>query len=68
MVKVKLNRICIYPKDVQRITGKSEKSGSRLLKKIREQMGKKDHQFITTEEFANYTGIAQKLIEEYLAD
>ncbi|MBI9065111.1 MAG: hypothetical protein JEZ14_24215 [Marinilabiliaceae bacterium] len=49
MVKVKLNRICIYPKDVQRITGKSEKSGRRLLKKIRKQLGKEKHRFITTE-------------------
>ena len=68
MVKVKFNRICIYPKDVQRITGKSEKSGQRLLKKIREHLGKNNHQFITTEEFANYTGISMELIELYLAD
>jgi len=67
-MKVKLKRICVYPKDVQRITGKSEKSGQRLLKKIREQLGKNDHQFITTDEFANYTGIAPELIEQYLAD
>jgi len=63
-----LNRICIYPKDVQRITGKSEKSGRRLLKKIREQLGKENHQFITTEEFANYTGISLEMIQQYLTD
>jgi len=65
---IKLNRICIYPKDVQRITGKSEKSGRRLLKKIREQLGKEEHQFITTEEFADYTGITSELIQQYLTD
>ncbi len=65
---VKLNRICIYPKDVQRITGKSEKSGRRLLKKIREQLGKDKHQFITTEEFASYTDIAPELMQQYLTD
>jgi len=53
---------------VQRITGKSEKSGQRLLKKIREQLGKEEYQFITTEEFANFTGIAPELIEQYLVD
>ena len=68
MVKVKLNRICIYPKDVQRITGKSEKSGRRLLKKIRERLGKENHQFITTGEFASYTGITPELINQYLTD
>lgn len=65
---VKLNRVCIYAKDVQRITGKSEKSGQRLLNKIRKQLGKQNHQFITSEEFANYAGINVETIEEYLQD
>ena len=30
-----VKRICIYPKDVQRITGKSERYGRLLLAKIR---------------------------------
>jgi len=68
MMKVKLNRICIYPKDVQRISGKSEKSHRCLLKKIREHLGKEKHQFITTEELANYTGISLELIQQYLTD
>ncbi len=65
---VKLNRVCIYAKDVQRITGKSEKSGQRLLNKIRKQLGKQNHQFITSEEFADYSGINVALVEEYLQD
>ncbi len=53
---------------MQRITGKSEKSGQRLLKKIREQLDKENHQFITAEEFADYTGITSELIQQYLTD
>ncbi len=68
MRSFKTTRICIYPKDVQRLTGKSEKSGRRLLKKIREELGKEDHQFITTEEFAKYTGINKETINQYLLD
>ena len=65
---MKLSRVCIYPKDVQRITGKSEKSGQRLLKKIRKELGKEDHQFITKDEFATYSGISNEVIAEYLMD
>lgn len=63
---MKLSRICIYPKDVQRITGKSEKTSRRLLQKIRKSLGKEPHQYITTEEFAKYTGIEAHLIQNYL--
>ncbi len=67
-MSIKTDRVCIYPKDIQRITGKSEKSGQRLLRRIRVQLGKEDHQFVTADEFASYTGISLDLILEYLAD
>ncbi|MBR8534053.1 hypothetical protein KDU71_00645 [Carboxylicivirga sediminis] len=63
-----LTRLCIYPKDVQRITGKSEKSSRRILQNIKGVLGKKEHQFITSEEFAIYTGIDANLVREYLVD
>jgi len=63
-----LQRSCIYPKDVQRITGKSERSGRRLLTKIRQELGKASHQFITVEEFAKYTGLPVSTIRQYLVD
>ncbi len=65
---MRLKRSCIYPKDVQRITGKSERSGRRLLKRIKEEMGKLEHQFITVEEFATYTGIPMETVSEYITD
>ncbi len=52
-----LQRICIYPKDIMRITGKSERYGRKLLEKIREKNQKEVHQFITIKEFCSYTGI-----------
>lgn len=60
-------RLCIYPKDVQRITGKTDRYGRKLLKKIRETLRKDDHQFVTLEEFCNYTGLQIDTIEKYLA-
>ncbi len=63
-----LKRSCIYPKDVQRITGKSERSGRRLLQKIKGELGKQEHQFVTIEEFATYTGINPDLVRQYIVD
>jgi hypothetical protein len=63
---MKANRIIIYPKDVQRITGKSERYGRSLLKRIKDHFKKDDHQFITVDEFCTYTGIKHELVNEYL--
>lgn len=65
---MKLTRSCIYPKDIQRITGKSERSGRRLLQKMKEEYRKEHHQFITLEEFAEYTGISLEVVKEYIND
>ncbi len=65
---MKLTRLCIYPKDVQRITGKSEKTSRRLLQAIKTNLGKQEHQFITLDEFAQHTGIDANLVREYLVD
>lgn len=53
-----MTRLCIYPKDVQVITGRSERWGRILLKKIKEQFSKQDHQFVTVDEFCKYTGLS----------
>jgi len=65
---MKLNRTIIYPKDIQRITGKSERTGRRILDRIRELKGKDKHQLITVSEFANYTGIDLETVQDYITD
>jgi hypothetical protein len=35
---MKTTRICIYPKDIQRITGRSERYGRKQLERIREHL------------------------------
>ena len=59
-------RLCIYPKDVQRITGKSDRYGRKLLKKIKDSLKKADHQFVTVEEFCIYTGLQIDTVGQYL--
>ncbi len=50
-------RVCMYPKDVQRIMGKEYTQARRYLKKIKEHLNKEDHQYISVEEFCKYTGL-----------
>lgn len=66
-MKMQQTRLCIYPKDVQRITGKSERYGRMLLQKIKEYFEKEEHQFVTVEEFCLYTGIKKDEVVLFLA-
>ena len=65
---MKTNRIIIYPKDVQRITGKSERTGRAILTKIKKVKDKARHQYITINEFAEYTGLSIEEITSFLLD
>ena len=50
-------RVCIYPKDIQRITGKSYRQSIRLMQKIRKDLRKQENEFVSIEEFCNYTSL-----------
>ncbi len=66
-MKTHQTRLCVYPKDVQRITGKSERYGRMLLQKIRLYFSKEEHQFVTVEEFCSYTGFKKEDVILFLA-
>jgi len=61
-------RIIIYPKDVQRITGRTERWGRNFLKKIKASRLKSDQQFVSIQEFAEFTGLSVDLIRQQLVD
>ena len=63
---MRLKRIIIYPKDIQRITGKSERFGRKLIRDIKCHLKKDDHQLVTIEEFSTFTGIDQELIYPFI--
>ena len=63
---MELKRIIIYPKDVQRITGRSERYCRKLLCRIKKQYAKEQHQFVSIDDFAGYTGLSTDLIKSYL--
>lgn len=58
-----MKRICIYPKDIQIITGKSDRYGRSVIKKIKEVLNKESHQLVTVDEFCEFMGIEISKVE-----
>lgn len=63
---MRINRLIIYLKDVQRITGKSARYSRQLLDRIRERKSKTKQQFVSINEFAEFTGLSMKEVASYL--
>jgi ribosomal protein S3 len=59
-------RVVIYTKDVENITGKKNKAARRLLQKVREQSGKTNEELITIHEFCQFTGIPEAVVRPFL--
>ena len=67
-MKTENKRLCIYPKDIQRITGKSYRQSIRLLQKIRKDLKKLENEFVSIEEFCNYTSLKQEQVMTLIVD
>ena len=67
-MKPRLTRLCIYPKDIQRITGKSERYSRALLQTIKKSLNKSDHQLLSLEEFSTYIGLPLESIRTFITD
>lgn len=67
-MKTENKRLCIYPKDIQRITGKSYRQSIRLLQKIRKDLNKLENEFVSIEEFCNYTSLKQEQVMTLIVD
>ncbi|RTY87477.1 hypothetical protein EKL32_26335 [Flavobacterium sp. GSN2] len=62
-MKTENKRLCIYPKDIQRITGKSYRQSIRLLQKMRTKLNKLENEFVSIEEFCQYTSLKIEQVE-----
>ena len=58
-----MKRICIYPKDIQIVTGKSERYGRNIIKMIKESLKKEKHQLVTIDEFCVFMGLEISKVE-----
>lgn len=63
---MKRDRLVIYPKDIQLITGRGERYAQRLVRIMKERLGKEKHQFITIDEFCEFAGLERKDLDQYL--
>ena len=69
-----MERICIYPKDVQIITGRSERYGRNVLNQIKKKLAKEKHQLVSVEkhqlvsveEFCLHTGLCISSVKQGL--
>jgi len=58
-----MRRICIYPKDIARITGKSYRQSLRIYNTIKRIRGKQSHQLLSMEEVCEYLGLDKEQIK-----
>lgn len=61
-----VTRVCVYPKDVQILTGKSERWSREILRKMKASLNKSEHQFITVEELSLYFGLKEEKVSQTL--
>ena len=60
------NRLAIYTKDIQNITGRSERTARKMLAAMRKRFNKQRGGFITVEEFCSYAGFKVEQVERFL--
>lgn len=60
-------RVVIYAKDIQIITGRSQRYSNSLLTKIRKHFQKKSHQYVTLDEFSEFSGIPINKVEQFIS-
>lgn len=61
-----MNRLVIYPKDIQILTGRSERFGRLLIAEIKEHLLKHKRQLVTIKEFCDYTGLKENEVRKSL--
>lgn len=62
-MRTQVKRICIYPKDIERITGKSYRQSTRMLQAVRKSLNKLENELVTIEEFCQYAGLKIEQVE-----
>lgn len=66
MIKRPPQRIVVYAKDIENITGRKPGAARKLLRTIKKAFQKLPDQFVTAQEFSAYTGIEEEIVREYL--
>lgn len=67
-MKLEKKRLCIYPKDIQRITGKSYRQSIRIMQRIRKDLNKLENELVSIEEFCQYTSLKTEHVLPLIVD
>ena len=59
-------RIVIYAKDIMNITGRKERTARKLLAKIKKKYKKGKEEFISIDEFCEFTSLKKESVSEFL--
>lgn len=59
------NRIVVYAKDIMNITGRKERAARALLAAIKKKFKKKG-EFVSVDEFCEFTGLKKESVREFL--
>ncbi|WP_444626257.1 hypothetical protein ACSLMH_03290 [Flavobacterium columnare] len=65
-MKTQPKRVCIYPKDIERITGLTYRQCNRIINKIKSEYNKPKNGFVSVDEFCQFTGLKYSDIEQHL--
>ena len=60
------NRVVIYSKDIQNITGRSQRTARKMMNVLRKKYKKNKGAFITIDEFCQHTGIKIEQVNIFL--
>ena len=60
------NRVVIYSKDIQNITGRSQRTARKMMSALRKKYHKNKGDFITVDEFCQHTGIKKEQVNIFL--
>lgn len=61
-----MERLCIYPNDIQIITGKSERQCRNIITEIKKLHNKQKHQVVSVEELCMYLGLNEDKVKQTL--
>ena len=59
-------RICIYPKDVAQLTGRSYDAAKRLVRRARQAAGKPVGTLVSVQDFCQFTGLNEAEVSRAL--
>ena len=62
------NRIVIYAKDIMNITGRKERAARKLLARIRKKYKKENGDFISVDEFCEFTSLKKESVSTFLSN